>query len=115
MAKIGLKGMKFYAFHGYYDFERRIGNEFIVDVMVVMDIETSPEEKIANTYNYEEIHLITKKFMSRRYQLLETLAHDIGEEVKFSNSNIQSVTVSVQKLNPPVGGKVAAAFVEITV
>ena len=115
MAKIGLKGMKFYAFHGYYDFERRIGNEFVVDVVVDINMPSSPEEKITNTYNYEEIHLITKKFMAKRYQLIETLAHDIGEEVKFGNEEINSVTVKIQKLNPPVGGKTEAAFVEISI
>lgn len=115
MAKIGLKGMKFYSFHGYYDFERRIGNEFIVDVEIDMNMSVSPDEKISNTYNYEEIHVITKKFMAKRYLLLETLAHDIAEEVKFGSDDIQNVTVRVQKLNPPVGGKVQAAFVEITI
>jgi len=115
MAKIGLKGMKFYAFHGFYDFERRIGNEFVVDIIVDMSMKRSPDEKIDNTYNYEEIHLITKKFMARRYQLLETLAFDIGEEIKFGNKDIQSVTIKIQKLNPPVGGKTESAFVEITI
>ena len=114
MAKIGLQGMKFYAFHGYYEFERRIGNEFEVDVKVDIPIITSPEEKISNTYNYEEIHNIVKKYMGKRYLLLETLAHDIAKEVKASHSDISEVYIKIQKLNPPLGGKTKAAFVEMT-
>tara|TARA_B100000497_G_C7517829_1_gene314897 strand:- start:255 stop:602 length:348 start_codon:yes stop_codon:yes gene_type:complete len=114
MARIGLQGMKFYAFHGYYDFERRIGNEFIIDVMVDIPMQNSPEEKISNTYNYEEIHSIVKIYMGKRYLLLETLAHDIAKDVKNSHEEITKVHIKIQKLNPPLGGKTRAAVVEIS-
>jgi len=114
MAKIGLKGMHFYAFHGFYEFERRIGNEFVLDVMIDMDIKNDPDERISNTYNYEEIYSTCKKYMKKRYQLLETLVHDIAKEVKASNSSINEVKIRVEKLNPNVGGKVDKAVVEMT-
>ena len=34
MATIALEGMRFYAYHGYYEEERILGNEFILDVYV---------------------------------------------------------------------------------
>lgn len=114
MAKIGLQGMKFYAFHGYYDFERRIGNEFLVDVVVEFPILNSPDEKIGNTYNYEEIHKIVKQYMGKRYLLLETLAHDIAKEVRESHQEIEIVHIKLQKLNPPLDGKTRAAIVELS-
>ncbi|MEE9374660.1 MAG: dihydroneopterin aldolase [Saprospiraceae bacterium] len=114
MARIGLQGMKFYAFHGYYDFERRIGNEFIVDVMVELPMPLSPEEKISNTYNYEMIYDLVKKFMAKRYLLLETLAHDIAKDVKDSHAEITAVHIKIEKLNPPLGGKTDAAVVELS-
>ena len=114
MAKIGLRGMKFYGFHGYYDFERRIGNEFIIDVIVEIPMYESPEEKIGNTYNYEEIYKIVKTYMTKRYFLLETLAHDIAKDVKLSYEEITDVHIKIQKLNPPVGGNTEAAIVEMS-
>jgi dihydroneopterin aldolase len=34
MALIALEGMKFYAFHGVYEAERVLGNDYVVDVTV---------------------------------------------------------------------------------
>ena len=38
MATIALEGMRFYAYHGYYEEERTLGNEFILDVYVNTEI-----------------------------------------------------------------------------
>lgn len=114
MAKVGLKGMQFYAFHGYYDFERRIGNQFSIDVTIDLDIIEDPKEKITNTFNYEIILEICKIHMKKRYRLLESLAYDIARELKNSDSIIKNINVRIEKLNPKMSGKVEKAFVEIT-
>ena len=114
MAKVGLKGMQFYAFHGYYDFERRIGNQFSVDVIIDLDIKEDPEEKITNTFNYEIILEVCKIHMKKRYRLLESLAYDIANELKKSDSIINNVKVRIEKLKPKMSGKVETAFVEMT-
>ena len=114
MAKVGLERMKFYAFHGYYEFERRIGKEFVLDVMVDIDIQKDPDEKISNTYNYEEIFDTCKKYMKKRYQLLESLAFDIAQEIKDSDDRINEVYIRVEKLNPNMGGKIGKAAIEMT-
>ena len=115
MAQVGLKGMLFYAFHGYYDFERRIGNQFSVDVTIDFEMDEDPKEKITNTFNYEIILDTCKIFMKRRYRLLESLAYDIAKELKESDSIVRSVNVRIEKLNPKLSGKVSKAFVEIVV
>lgn len=114
MAKVGLERMKFYAFHGYYEFERRIGKEFVLDVMIDIDIQKDPDEKISNTYNYEEIYAICKKYMKKRYQLLESLAFDIGDEIKNGDERINEVFIRIEKLNPNMGGNTGRATIEMT-
>lgn len=37
MGVIEIEGMKFYAFHGHYETERRVGNNFRVDVKLETD------------------------------------------------------------------------------
>lgn len=115
MALIALKGMRFYAFHGYYEFERRIGNNFIVDVEAEVDILGDPNDNIDKTLNYEEIYKISQRFMQKKYQLLEGLAFDIGTEIKSLDQKVKSVKVVLTKLNPPVGGKVDKAQVTIEI
>lgn len=113
MAKVALKGMKFYAFHGYYDFERRIGNNFEVDIEASLKIEKDPNDRIETTVNYEEMYKICERFMHMKYLLLESLAYDIAQEIKSSHPIVEKVEVQLTKLNPPVGGKVDRAVVSI--
>lgn len=113
MAQVSLKGMKFYGFHGYYDFERRIGSEFILDVEVKLPIESNPRDQIEMTLDYEHIYAVSKKFMMKKYRLLESIAYDIGAELKLSYPIIEQVKVTLAKISPPVGGKVKRAEVAI--
>lgn len=115
MMTVSLQGMKFYAFHGYYAFEQRIGNTFEVDVEAELDTSSSPDEQLDKTLNYEEIYKITKGYMEKKYQLLETLAYDIAHDVKAYDNKVQKVTVKLSKYNPPIGGKVDRAVVTVSV
>lgn len=106
MVKVSLKGMKFYAFHGFYEFERRIGNDFILDVETQINMDGNPNDHIENTINYESIYQICSHIMQKKYKLLESVAYDIGMKIKEEYPIVQSVEVTLAKLNPPVGGKV---------
>lgn len=113
MATVALKGMQFYAFHGYYDFERRVGDNFILDVEVDLRMEDNPSEKIDKTLNYEDIYKISEKYMMKKYLLMESLAYDIAGELKGSDDRINFVRVTLNKLNPRVGGKADRATITI--
>ena len=113
MAKVSLKGMKFYAFHGYYEFERRVGHNFILDVETILDISEDPNEQIENTVNYETIYEICDHFMQKKYKLLESVAYDIADRIKSDLPKVKKVRVTLAKLNPPLKGKVARSEIVI--
>ena len=115
MATISLKDMKFYAYHGYYEFERRVGNTFHVDVDIEVDMSADPNDQIDNTYNYEKAYDIVNAHMAKKYQLLEGLAYDIADQIKSSHEIVQRVRVCLSKSNPPLKGKVGKAQVTIEV
>jgi len=106
--------MKFYAFHGYYEFERRIGNNFIVDVETEVDLSHDPKDSIEQTVNYESIYKICDEIMQQKYKLLESVAYDIAHKIKSKYSKVKSVQVTLGKLNPPVGGKADRSEIVIT-
>lgn len=106
MVKVCLRGMKFYAFHGYYDFERRVGCNFVIDVEASLGASGDPKEQIENTINYESIYDICQNFMDKKYKLLETLAFDIANQIKEDHEIVEGVKVILAKLNPPLPGKV---------
>jgi len=113
MAKVSLKGMKFYAFHGYYEFERRVGNNFILDIEVDVELKGDPRDQIEQTINYEDLYKICEHYMQLRYKLLESVAYDIAKDVKDTFVKVTFVKVTLAKLNPPLGGKVKKSEIVI--
>lgn len=111
---VALKGMKFYAFHGFYDFERRIGNNFVLDVIADVDLKEDPNDLIDETVNYESLYKICNDIMQQKYKLLESVAFDIASKIKAEFSKVKTVQVRLSKLNPPVGGKVDSSEITIT-
>jgi len=57
---------------------------------------------------------VQKTVLSRKYYLLEALAHAIGRGLIREFYNIETVTVRVRKPHPPVKGVVDYVEVEIT-
>ena len=66
MAIIALEGMKFYAYHGVYEAEQKIGTDYMVDVYVQTVIAAAAaSDKVEATVNYESVFQICKMEMSR--------------------------------------------------
>jgi dihydroneopterin aldolase len=125
MAIIALEGMRFHAFHGFYEEERIIGNEFILDVLVNTDISmASMSDELyvgmpggpqkAATVNYETIYLLCKAEMSQPTKLLETLVDRIAERISDHFSNVTGTLVRLRKLSPPLGGRVDSSWLLTT-
>lgn len=111
--KVGLEGMKFYAHHGYYKEETVIGNHYIIDVTVETDFSAASQtDDLTQTVNYEKIYETCSAIMAKNVKLLETISEQIIESLKLQYPDIQKITVSIQKLNPPFGGDVRAAVIE---
>ena len=58
MGRITLEGLEFFAFHGYYDEEQKIGNKYGVDITVETTLEKAQtDDKLSETIDYEELYL----------------------------------------------------------
>ncbi len=115
MSVIALEGMKFYAHHGYYDEETILGGEYEVDVFIQTDITTAAStDDLEQTINYEIIYTICEIEMRKPAKLIENVVGRIMNRIKNKYSYIEGITIKLQKLNPPLGGKVRAASIEIT-
>lgn len=112
MTRIALEGMHFFAYHGYYEEERIVGNQFIIDTFVDVDTFDSMDDDINDTVNYEVIYAIVKAHMNKKYKLLETIALNISTDIKSKFSNIKKVRIKVSKIGPQLGGEVDRAVIE---
>ena len=112
MGRVALEGMEFFAYHGYYDEEQKMGNKYSVDVSVATDLTAAAEhDALAETVNYELLYKIISGAMSRPSRLLESLNLQIIREVFKRFPSVEQVEVSISKFNPPIGGVCRAARV----
>lgn len=114
MAKIRLEKMDFYAFHGCFAEEQAIGTHFCVDMELEVDTSKSQiTDKLDDTVNYLSVYQTVKHQMAIPSKLLENVCERIANTVLDKFEGVEGLTVKVSKLNPPLGGKLAAVSVEI--
>ncbi len=112
---IHLRRMEFFAYHGCRPEERLTGNYFYVDISVVADVSKAiHSDKLEDTVNYQLIYDIVKREMAQPANLLEHLAGRIAGVLREELKQVEHVTVSVAKNNPPLGGKVESAVFQIS-
>jgi dihydroneopterin aldolase len=112
--KIRLEGMEFYAHHGYFKEEQVLGNRFTVDIELETDyVEAAINDDLSKTADYTKVYSIISKVMGTKVSLLEHLAFKINTEVLALLPSVVSVSVTVSKQNPPIGGVCAAAKVSL--
>lgn len=113
MGLIAIEGMKFHAYHGFYEEERVIGNDFVIDVYIESNFSmASATDDLYQTINYETVFEICKIVMREPVKLLETIGERVILGLKHQFNNIESVKVRIRKLNPPVGGVAESSFIE---
>lgn len=107
--------MKFFAHHGCFDEERTIGNYFTVDFAAQTDMKAASEsDALEDALNYQLIYDIVKEEMAVPSHLLEHVAGRILKHFRREFPEVTSATVSISKLNPPLGGEVGASRVTMS-
>jgi len=105
--KMQLQGLKFYGYHGVHDAEQQLGQRYIVDLEVELDLRTAGLSDDPNdTVNYSHIYQVVKKIMEGpARKLLENVAESIATCV-LEDFDIQSVRVKVMKPEVPIKGSI---------
>ena len=71
-------------------------------------------DNIADPVRYLDVYQVVKAEMMQPSHLLEHVAHRVGERVLADFPTVDSVTVKVSKLNPPLGGQMDSVSVELS-
>ncbi|HEY0056559.1 MAG TPA: dihydroneopterin aldolase [Pedobacter sp.] len=112
--KVALQGVRFYAYHGYYEEEQKIGNEFIVDIETECVVVENLSDELGDTINYERLLEIAAAEMVINRKLLETVAHAILKNITTGFPEVDMARVAIKKLNLPVKTEVKNSLVELT-
>lgn len=112
--KISLNKLIFYAYHGVYEEERKIGNEFHVSLSVFTDYNDDiKKDDIESTISYADLYEIVKAEMGRPKKLLETVAQRIMSSIKSNFPQIKRGEVTIEKIHPPITGMFGTASVTL--
>lgn len=100
---VSIKGIRARGRHGVLDFERELGQTFLVDVDMVVDVgPAAASDDLALTVDYGAVATEVAAIVTGPpFQLIETLAARIAERVK-GFDGVQEVTVAVHKPYAPV-------------
>lgn len=105
LAEINLEGLEFFAYHGFYSEERKIGNKYGVDISITANVgDSAATDDLSKTIDYEKSYKIIKEVVEMPTKLLETISLRIVERIFAEFPEVLVVKVSVAKFNPPVGG-----------
>lgn len=113
--EISLRGVRFYAHHGVFDQERKVGNEFTVDISVRVPVSYGMRaDSLEGTLSYADIYEVASHEMSIPSLTLEHVAIRIATSLRNRWPELLSGSVAVCKVTPPIAGYEGSASVTYT-
>jgi len=100
---ISLRGLEVYAYHGVHEDERRVGQKFLVDVDVWMDLaQAGAGDDLSATVHYGELGMaIHERVSSERWDLIERVAERVAEVV-LADQRVERTAVTIHKPSAPI-------------
>ena len=100
--RISLNKLLFVGYHGLYPEEKKLGNNYSVEI----DIDFTPKQGVIDqldqTIDYVHVYAIVKKWMEIPTPLLETLVGKIADDILSSQALVNKVFVKITKLHLPI-------------
>lgn len=114
--RIILEGMVFFGYHGTRPEENSLGQRFVVDVALQLDLRAAGlADDLAATVDYSAVHASARAIVEGPpLKLTEAVAERIAAAVLAEHPMVQAVEVRVRKPNVRLGDTVlAGSIVEI--
>jgi 7,8-dihydroneopterin aldolase/epimerase/oxygenase len=101
--RLGVRGIVVQGHHGVFDFERRDGQEFVIDLVLAMDTRAAARnDDLHDTVDYGTLVDEVRSAVSQDpVDLIETLAQRIAD-VCLRHSHVEAVEVTVHKPHAPI-------------
>ena len=113
MDEIHLKNIRIYAYHGCMEEEKKIGSDYLVNLVVQSDLSLScKSDKLKDTVDYVALLDIVKNQMKIRANLLENVADRVVNKIIFQFPSVRKAIVEISKLNPPINGDIDQVMIK---
>jgi dihydroneopterin aldolase len=110
---IFVNGLVLHAYHGVMPHEGKVGQPFVLDLVLDIDLEeASRSDKLKHTVSYERlVKTASDAFCARRYRLVEAAAGAVADAVLENYQSVRSIRVTIRKPHAPI----AATFDDVGV
>ena len=115
--RIQLRGLRASGVHGVLPEEKEWAQPFELDLDLAMDLSVAAgSDRLSDTVDYADVADRAVGIVSgaRSFDLLEALAGAVTEAILSSDRRIDTVTVHLRKLLPPMDVEIATVGVRIT-
>ena len=115
--RIVLSGFAFYGHHGARAEEKTLGQRFVVDVELWLDLQPAGQaDDLAQTVDYSRVYRAVKQVLEGPTRdLLEAVAERTAGELLETFERLQAVVVRVHKPGAPIAGsQVGSVMVEVS-
>lgn len=101
---VTLRGIRAFGYHGVYPDEQRDGQEFVIDVVLSIDLsEAGATDQLAATVHYGELaEAIARRVTDERWDLIERVAERVADLV-LEDDRVEAAEVTVHKPEAPMG------------
>lgn len=115
MDKIHIKNLEVFARHGVFPEENALGQKFVVSaVLYTSTREAGRTDDLAKSIHYGEVSRFITEFMEQNtFQLLETAAERLAEELLLNTERLEKIRLEIKKPWAPVGLPLETVSVEI--
>jgi len=100
--RISLNKLLFVGYHGLYPEEKKLGNNYSVEIDIDFNPKQSIIDQLDQTIDYVHVYAIVKKWMEIPTPLLETLVGKIADDILSSQPLANRVFVKITKLHLPI-------------
>ena len=110
---IFVNGLVVHAHHGVGDDEGRIGQQFLIDLALELDLsKAASSDKLVDTVSYADIiEVASGAFRARRYRLVEAAAGGVIDAIFAAFPTVLSLRITIHKPHAPI----AAVFADVGV
>lgn len=111
--RIVLSGLRFYGHHGVFPEETRLGQTFLVDVEMYLDLAPAGQtDDLTRSVDYGQVYQTVREIVEGPpFQLIEALAEAIAARV--ISPPVREAVIRVHKPQAPIPGTFADVFVEV--
>jgi dihydroneopterin aldolase len=111
---IELENMKFYAYHGHYEVEQKVGNHFLVNLLIETGTPVAARtDRLKDALDYQRLYQLVREEMEVPSHLLEHVANRIADKISTEFPMVNRMKVKISKMNPPMGGEMQQVSVTL--